>query len=49
MAEAIRDERNRVPRPHYVAAVLNDEDDDLPSAVLGIGSGESDDSDFAFE
>ena len=45
MAEAVRDSRNRV---HHVAAVLDAVrlDEDLPSAVLGTSSEESDDSDF---
>lgn len=42
MAEAIRMERNRVPA---ITAVLHF-DETLPSAVLGNGSEESDDSDF---
>ena len=47
MAEAVREERNRVAR-QPVAAVLSsihfDDESPLPSAVLGCGSGESDDS-----
>ena len=45
MAEAVRDSRNHV---HHVAAVLDAVHlgEDLPSAVLGTGSEESDDSDF---
>jgi hypothetical protein len=41
MAEAVRDQRNR---PRHIAAVLGGRrrDDELPSAVLGTGSGESD-------
>ena len=45
MAEAVRDDQNHV---RHVVAVLDAVclDEDLPSAVLGTGSEESDDSDF---
>jgi hypothetical protein len=47
VAEEIREERDRATRPKHIAAVLNTPSisEDLPSAVLGSGSEESDDSD----